>query len=286
MLQTSMGIDIGGTKMLMLAEVDGQMVTKTVATGVEFGSINVKKELHQFVQELHIVVLNMGVAIPGLVNQAGQVVTCDVLPKIQGMDPNFLRIDNRDQQEIYFINDAEAALMEETSDLTANSTAVIIMVGTGIGMALKANGNTLKGCKGWAGELGSIPIATLDGAEKLDALAAGASILFNTGMSFAAIQEKLAEDDLQVKQIIKKAGAYFRLGIATVINIVNPELMILGGGTLNYDGYYQSALESAHKLTLPDLWNACTIRKPKEEKRVVALGAMRFAKIQSNPNAS
>jgi glucokinase len=50
---------------------------------------------------------------------------------------------------------------------------------------------------------------------------------------------------LETIQIIKTAGEYLGLGMATVINILNPELIIIGGGTIHYAGYQQAALESA-----------------------------------------
>ena len=72
------------------------------------------------------------------------------------------------------VNDAAAALVEECHDAPAGATAAVVMVGTGIGAALLVNGQPFGGARGWAGELGSIPIATAsDGVRTLDQLASG-----------------------------------------------------------------------------------------------------------------
>src|SRR5439155_1114957 len=75
------------------------------------------------------------------------------------------------------LNDVEAASLEELHDLPAGSTAAVVMAGTGIGAGFVVDGRPFRGARGWAGELGSIPIAGAEGVATLDQLASGASIL-------------------------------------------------------------------------------------------------------------
>lgn len=262
--------------MLMLAEWEGKREIETISTGKEFTPDEIRSAILSFLEKLPKTPASMGVAIPGLVEGDNKVSVCDVVPNIDGMEADFLRVG---EAPVYFINDAEAALVEESAELNDSATAVIIMVGTGVGMAFKMNGVMARGAKGWAGELGKIPIATVDGVKVLDDLASGASIVERLGGDMEKIRQRIEESDEKALECFKQAGSAFGLGLATTISIINPELVVLGGGTLNYPGYYETALESARdNLFFSEMFDQCTIRKPKEEKFVVALGALRFAK--------
>lgn len=270
------GIDIGGTKMVMLAEYKGEKISKIVSTGAEYTPSDIKKEIKTFVHNLPFTPDCMGIAVPGLVENEKTVVVSDVLPKISGMDTNFLRIDH---YPVYMINDVKAALIHESSFLDENTAIVVIMVGTGIAIGIKQNGQFVNGCKGWAGELGSIPIPTINGVKKLDELASGASILTKAKVDANTLHKQLEDGDEATKRIIQSAGEYLGIAIATLIHLLNPEKIVLGGGTLQYKGYFESALQVAQTFTLPELWDVCTIQKSNEAKYMVAQGARHFANI-------
>lgn len=273
----SIGIDIGGTKMLMLTEYKGEKISKVVSTGVEYTPADIKREIKTFVQNLPFTPDCIGIAIPGLVENEEMVVLSDVLPKIAGMNANFLRVDNC---PVYMINDVKAALIHESSFIDEDAAIIVIMVGTGIATGMKQSGQFINGCKGWAGELGSIPIPTIDGVKKLDELASGASILTKAKVDANTLRRQLEDGEEAAKEIIQSAGEYLGIGIATIIHLLNPEKIILGGGTIQYKGYYESTLQIAQAFTLPELWNVCTIQKSSEAKYMVAQGARRFASIK------
>ena len=67
------------------------------------------------------------------------------------------------------------------------------------------------------------------------------------------------------------------LGLAAVINLLNPELLVLGGGAFALPGYHEAALRSAELHSLPALWQACTLRPTGAGAPTVALGAVRAA---------
>lgn len=73
---------------------------------------------------------------------------------------------------------------------------------------------------------------------------------------------------------VREAGRALGLGLATLVNLLNPQLLVLGGGALELPGYREAALESAERYTLPDSWRVCTVRPG---AAVVALGAAREA---------
>ena len=274
----SIGIDIGGTKMVMFTEYKGEKISKIIATGAEYTPTDIKKELKTFVQNVPFTPDCIGIAVPGLVENEETVVLSDVLPKISGMNTDFLQVDNC---PVYMINDVKAALIHESSFVDKDAAIVVIMVGTGIAIGMKQNGQFINGCKGWAGELGSIPIPTIDGVKKLDELASGASILAKANMDANTLHKQLKEGEETARRVIQTAGEYLGIGIATIIHLLNPEKIVLGGGTIQYKGYYESALQIAQKFTLPELWNVCTIQESNEATYMVARGARLFARIKS-----
>ncbi len=263
------GIDIGGTKMLMLAtDSAGVRVRQQLYTGKQFSGNAAEIAIAEFVRALAIPCQQLGIAVPGLVDERGVTVGCDVLPQLVGWNPVSTL---QSICPVTVLNDAAAALIGTVADLQPQTVAIVVMVGTGIGAAIYANGGLLRGANGWAGELGSMPIAP-DGTT-LDALASGAAILAQLGLDADRVQQAIAAGDPTVRQTIDRAGAALGLGLATAINLFNPELIVLSGGTLRWQGYREAALQTAQKFALPQLWNACHLRSSPAGDDLVALGA-------------
>jgi glucokinase len=264
------GIDIGGTKMLLIAQRDRIERRYQCSTGANFHPGKAESVIANFIQSLPQPPTSIGVAIPGLVDRSGRVIACDVLPQIAGWLPS-IKIDGICL--VRMINDAEAALYQTIDGLDPDSTTVVIMVGTGIGASFYVNGRVLRGAKGWAGELGSIPIVTGNGAIALDRLASGAAILQRWGGDMDELSRLVQSRDGAALSIIRDAGRALGLGIGTIINLFNPNSIVLAGGTLAWAGYIEAALASAQESSLPDLWAATQVQESPDGGDLVALGA-------------
>ena len=267
------GIDIGGTKMLLLAQGKDFRTRLQLATGGDFSGADAEMAIVQFIQTLPIPPKSIGIAVPGLVNEQGTVIACDVLPQIVDWAPS---VNLQAICPVSVINDAEAALFQVVEDLQPKTVAIVVMVGTGIGAAIYVNGQILRGAKGWAGELGSIPIET-DG-NTLDRIASGAAILEQLDVDIDRLNTLVAANDSIAIDVIRRSGDALGLGLATVINLLNPESIVLAGGTLRWEGYLDAALQSAKRHSQADLWAACKIQTSLHEDELVVLGAMQFAK--------
>jgi predicted NBD/HSP70 family sugar kinase len=258
------GIDIGGTKMLLIAQSEGIVEHRhQCSTGATFSIERAESVIAEFIDTLPRSPTSIGIAIPGLVDESGRVIACDVLPQLEGwlLSSNYpLRV----------VNDAEAALCKTIDGLDPKSTTIMIMVGTGIGAGIYVNGQILRGAKGWAGELGSIPIS---GIMTLDKLASGAAILARSGGDMEGLIRSVKSSDEVTLQIIRDAGQALGLGMATVINIFNPDSIVLAGGTLAWDAYLEAALISAEESSLPDLWAVTKVQLSPYGGDLVALGA-------------
>jgi predicted NBD/HSP70 family sugar kinase len=272
------GIDIGGSKMLAIARNPDIQARSQLPTGKDFSAVDAQTEIERFIQTLSTPPDSIGIAIPGLVDRSGQVIACDVLPQLVGWQPSIAF----SSLTVSVLNDAEAALVQVAIDLKPQTVAAVVMVGTGIGAAIYVNGKILRGANGWAGELGSIPLG--DG-KTLDDLASGAAILAELGVSSPVTNALVVGGNLTTLKAIERAGTSLGMGLATLINLFNPEAIVVAGGTLRWQGYFAAAIESAQRHSLPDLWAACSLQLSPHDGDLVALGAARSSHVEDIHNS-
>jgi predicted NBD/HSP70 family sugar kinase len=257
----TVGVDFGGTKALMVAcWPNGAVDVQRASTGFGSRRHDLEGLVDSFLAGLPLAPRAIGLAVPGLVD-TGKVVSSDVLPCLDGWEPPLRWGAGR---LVVVENDVRAGLAYVSDDTDLETTA-LIMTGTGIAVAVRTNGVVIAGAKGWAGELGSIPLWTAESVRTLDDLASGASIL-----------RRLAEETDPVDIVIAQAGRCFGLGIATVVNLFNPSRLVIGGGALRHEGYLANALMVARTISLAPNWGACTVEEA-DDDRLVALGVARLA---------
>ncbi|SNT59420.1 Sugar kinase of the NBD/HSP70 family, may contain an N-terminal HTH domain [Asanoa hainanensis] len=268
------GVDLGGTKMLLAARgPDGSLVrSMRVPTGPSASPDQIEAYIRAFAGALPEAPSALGVAVPGLVD-ADRVEISDVLPHLSGWRP----LDLLGVPQI-LVNDIRAALAHTSRTLPTNATAAVVVAGTAIGMAWMADGRVVNGVSGWAGELGSIPVQAPGGGTcRLDEVAGGAAILSATGLTPTYIHAALRAADPQVVMTVRVAGEALGRAIATVVNLLNPQSVLLAGGTLDFPGYLRAALTTAEEHALPQLWRACTVRQSEDGGNIVVLGALDLA---------
>src|SRR5262249_10503295 len=154
---------------------------------------------------------------------------CDVLPALVGWRPPESLVG---RWRFAMVNDATAALAEEYHDAAPRTTGALVMAGTGIGAALMVHGRTFGGVGGWAGEVGSIPVSTAEGVRTLDQVASGRALTARLGLEGAELRARAGWGDQGARLAISEAGTALGLGLATLIQVLNPERVALGGGLL------------------------------------------------------
>jgi glucokinase len=152
-------------------------------------------------------------------------------------------------------NDANAAALGETVFGAAKGCehVLYVTVSTGIGAGLVLNGTLHRGANSMAGELGHTLVAprgpecTCGRRGCLEAVAAGPAIALAARKALAkgeasamrAFKPKeitarhvaeAASDDPLAAAIMEQAGEYLGLAIAGAVNLVNPEMVVIGGG--------------------------------------------------------
>jgi predicted NBD/HSP70 family sugar kinase/biotin operon repressor len=137
-------------------------------------------------------------------------------------------------------NDANlAALGEHTFGIGAGSRLfVYVMIGTGLGMGIVADGRPFTGANGAAGEIGFLPWSwsgrepdTLEDAVSGDAVVRAARALGMTGpLTAKAVFEAARAGDGPAAAAVRQEGERLAHTVAAVAAVLDPELVVLGGG--------------------------------------------------------
>jgi glucokinase len=265
----ALSIDLGGTKILAaLVTPEGNIVSQvTIPTMAKSGPDAV---IERMLSAAERAVKPGGVkpsrpagialAIAGIIDSRHGIVTTS--PNLPGWKNIPLRdeIARRLGAATRLVNDADAAALGENRFGAGRGARnmVYITVSTGIGGGIIINGNLYSGASGCAGEFGHMTIdpdgpkcacgrngcweALASGSaiarEARRRLAAGEpSLLSNTHPARAVTAEAVGEaagkgDRLAIK-VITTAGRYLGIGLANIINIFNPEMIVIGGGVSN-----------------------------------------------------
>ena len=202
----------------------------------------------------------MGVAIPGLVNrQTDRVIAPRDLPAtmVEDLHGELMRATGL---RVELENDANAAAYGEYKVGAGRGARNLfyMMIGNGIGGAIILDGKLWTGASGFAGEVGHITIDT-EGIECicgntgcLETVASAPSIVrrarerlnrdSTSSLSRLALNKTFTADDVahQAKEgddfallMIERTGKYIGTGVASVINLLNIELVVLGGGVMD-----------------------------------------------------
>ena len=151
-------------------------------------------------------------------------------------------------------NDADAAALAEREHGlgSAVGTFAFVWVGTGVGMGLVIDGKLHRGVHGVAGEIAFMPISAGQGADPDDARRRGA--LEAAGSAAAVVRaarragmrgsvsarrvfEAAAAGDERAVQIVADEAALVARAVCAIITVVDPELVVLGGGIGQAPGF-------------------------------------------------
>ena len=246
-MNLSIGIDLGGTN-IKAALVDTQSA-KTIATlskptrdgEFEGNTPRFALTVLEIVQEFEAQAgskLAVGLSAPGLANASGRCI--DWMPgRMHGLEKfswsAFLGRDCR------VLNDAHAALLGEVWAGAAKNCRDVFMLtlGTGVGGAIYSGGRLLKGHIGRAGHLGHICIDSNAQHDDFNTpgsleVAMGNQTIVERGegryATTLALLDAYAAGDEHATKVWLESVRQLAAGIASLINVLDPELVIIGGG--------------------------------------------------------
>ena len=146
-------------------------------------------------------------------------------------------------------NDANVgALGEFDSRGSSHSNLAYVTVSTGIGAGLIINGEIYRGHGELAGELGHIVIDPSGPADELGNR--GTLERFCSGYWLKKDFGKSAQELLQDDDFLFQYSSRLAAGLATLVRLINPELLVLGGGIIKTGPRLESALLNQLQLLL------------------------------------
>lgn len=258
-------IDIGGTKLLVAVWGEAELRTRELSTGSNAAREGLVDAMRGALLELGGEGLPLGIAVPGLVDESGRIIDCDVLPALTGWRP----------QEDFpsvgaVLNDGEAALVRAAADAAPEEIVAVVGAGTAVAAALRIAGHSVRHFRPTAVELGYVPF----GREgRLDDYAAGYALLSTAGMTAPELHAALQRSDLAAMRAVAAAGEALGLALALLVNLLQPHRIALYGGTLRYEGYLDAALAAVKRSAHPALLEGCKIGVVAQPELAVAAGA-------------
>lgn len=198
-------------------------------------------------------------------------------------------LEHRLQRPILIENDANAAAVGEMWKGAGRSckTIVCFTLGTGVGSGVILNGELWRGIDGTGGEIGHTSVDPFGGVPCkcgsfgcLEVYASATAIVRMTrellpeypqsrlsattaaDLSAKQIAQAAFEHDTCAVAVFEKMGTYLGAGIANVVNTLNPEAIIIGGGvSAAFDLFAPRAREEMMKRAFPVPAQRCQILK-------------------------
>jgi len=260
-------IDLGGTKILSLVADDGGAIKgrdqrpTQAERGLDRVLGSMVESLRRACEDAGVgldALHGIGVAVPGPIDlEAGVLASPPNLPGWNDV-PLVRLLQERTRIPVLLENDANAAAVGEHAFGAGRGIRdmVFITISTGIGGGIIAGGRIYRGATGAAGEIGHMVVEP-DGARCgcgrrgcLEGLASGTAIGRNgehaarQGRSSALgeVLDKIgsvtAEDvslaaqrgDTGAKEVLATAAKYLGIGLVTVVHLLNPQMIVIGGG--------------------------------------------------------
>ena len=283
--RVTVGMDLGGTKLL----IEGGGYCQTMQTGPDFSPQDLVDCFLDFCKTYRLFPDVVGLAVPGLVDMSGVIVDCDVLPQLTGwkarevLTKSLGKISEvKSSPHIVIANDVKAGLIEEFSEESGQGfCGVLVMAGTAIGCGMILDGKVIRGAGGWAGELGYWPLPVGQQVFRLDEIAGGRFMADRLGVRAAELLERTRAGDEDACQIIQEGGTALGHVLAGVINLLNPNVVAVGGGALRLPGYWRAVTQAADAGMLPLMRPDFVMRKAGDQcdrpECLVARGAVRMA---------
>jgi len=310
-----LGVDIGGTKIATaLVTAQGEIVVRGHSpTLAQAGPDAVISSVFTTIEETMASgkidssrLLGIGIAAAGIIDSDnGKVIFSPNLP-----DWHEVPLGNIVQQRFgiptYLGNDATLAALGEWCFGLERKVAnlVYITVSTGIGGGIIANGKLYTGACGAAGEIGHMtievngPRCNCGNVGCWETLASGTALAREAAKQIAegadtSIAELVDGDiskidarivflaakqgDRLAKELISRLGYFFGIGLVNLVNIFNPELILVGGGVAKMgDLLLQPAIKVVKERAFSTLANAVEIKPAILGDDSGVLGAVAF----------
>ncbi len=300
MAKNIIALDIGATKTLIgLIDEYGKIAdSRTIPTPSHQGRAYFIKKLVELIEPLrdkNTKAIALGVA--------GQV---DFKKQIAHLYPNFPRdfknfnltkiLKNKFQLPVFIDNDVHCFTLAESIYGAGKKYNYVVglTLGTGIGGGLAINKKIYRGYNNITAEFGQM---TIDASSPIrcacgqyghwEALASGTGLtniyyqLTKKKKDTFTIEEEAKAGKKEAVEAAKLVGYYLALGLANIINLLGPEVIIIGGGFANFKMFWPIMLKEISKHLLVPQEQKTKIIKSSLGDKAILMGAALLAKIKN-----
>lgn len=296
-----LGIDLGGTKVLIGLMDKKFRIRKRVKLemdgnrGERFFFNNLLEGIEEVLEETGTGLNNIsmaGIGCPGIIDIYRGVVKVSSNVSFFKNYPLVKKLKAKLGIPVFLENDANAALYGEQQFGAARGfrQVVGVFLGTGVGGSLILNGHLYRGISGGAGEVGQMLVSMPSfsnfevSRQKVGALIGRNAIASEAGFLLlrqkcphlleeigynvkkirsGALARAIKAGDTALENLIRSRARWLGIALANVVNVLNPELVVLGGGMM----------EAMGKIILPEVRNTMELYTLKPLMRDVRVTA-------------
>lgn len=306
MKRLAIGIDMGGTNIRLALVDDGGTIIASARhkTSAQEGKDSVIFRLSSAASELIAegkrqgIVIGVGIGAPGLIEKG--VVRCS--PNLPGWNDVPLQniLEESLALPVILENDANAVAYGEKSTGAGKglNSLICITLGTGVGGGLILDGNIWRGAFGMAGEVGHMIVepegnpcscgnrgcletyASATGIVRMakEAVGRGEAAWDANTLTTEILDEAGRRGDKAAIRIFSEAGRYLGIGIASLLHILNPDAVIIGGGVVKaWELFYPSMAEEVNRRCFKEIKERTKIIPASLGDDAGMLGAARLA---------
>ncbi|MFC1546216.1 ROK family protein [bacterium] len=287
-----LGVDLGGTKIYTaLADINGYILHETrIPTEAHKSRKDVLDNIYRSINicmektdaSAHEII-SLGMGVPGQINyEKGLVINTPNIPSLNNTRIRDILF-KKFKVYIHIANDAQTAGLAESRYGAGKSVNnfVYITVSTGIGGGIIINNQLHRGFRGFAGEFGHTIINFAqgkNGKKILESLASGTAVKKGFGFPASLIKEKISKKEKKGTAALNNLVEFLGLGLANITVVLDPELIIIGGGVSNLGSMLLNPLKKEVQKNISSISRyPVKIVRAKLGKRSGVIGAILFA---------
>jgi len=264
------GIDLGGTKIegVVLEKDTNKVISRLrVPTEQKNGYRHILQQIQKLIELLKkdsgSTPHKIGIGTPGTLDPITQTLKNSNTTCLNGT-PFKKDLEELTNMKVSIANDANCFALAETkmgvikNEMPEANVIFGVIMGTGVGGGLVVNGRVINGRQGIGGEWGHNFLDGTGGPCYCGKTGCVETVISGTGLE--KFYQKTAGHRLKLKQIVERRNEdphaaetigrlmeQFGKGISVIINIIDPDAIILGGGVGNIDLLYTEGVERAKK---------------------------------------
>ena len=277
------GIDLGGTKTeaIVIDDNGKEIFRKRITTEKNYqGTIKGIKFLINEIENNYKNIESIGIGMPGIVSNDTSLVKNANSIWLNGKPlKKDLKISLN--KEVKIENDANCFALSEAIDGAGKNFNVIfgVIIGTGTGGGIVIDKKILEGPNQICGEWGHTPLPNrteddkkfskkcfcgLEGCMETFVSGPGFAYIYNTknnkNLNSQGIIEKFNQGEEEANQALQDYVNHLAKGLSNVVNILDPDVIILGGGLSNINYIYEHINEQLKKYVVSDTLHTKVIK--------------------------